>query len=425
MPMFKQVVSRSGGRHTALLIPLLGALAAFAPLSIDMYLPSLPQLASEFRATAGQVQLTLSAFFVGFALGQLCYGPLSDRYGRKPVLLVGLSVYAATSLLCVASSRLEVLTVLRFLQALGGGAGTVIARAMVRDLYDRDRTARVLSLMMLVTAVAPLIAPLLGGYVLHWSGWRMIFGLLAVLGLVCLAAVVLLLPESLPPAQRQHGRLTQFVRDYAAVLGHRQALGALLTGGLAFAGMFAYISGTPFVYMQVFGVPPQHYGYWFGLNVVGLMLGAYGNGKLVMRVGTQRLLAIGTDMAALAGLGLLGTAWTGAGGFLGIVVPLFVYMSSLNLIAANAMARALEYFPRQAGTTAALFGAAQFSGGALAGTVVGQLHDGSAVPMAVVIAATGGLAWCVQSLLLQPYPAPVPDATMQAEPQHACLADRQ
>ena len=217
--MFKHVVARSGGHHTALLIPLLGALAAFAPLSIDTYLPSLPQLASEFRATAGQVQLTLSAFFVGFALGQLCYGPLSDYYGRKPVLIVGLSVYAVTSLLCVVSSRIEALTVLRFLQALGGGAGTVIARAMVRDLYDRDRTARVLSMIMLVTALAPLIAPLLGGYLLHWSGWRAIFGLLATLGLVCLTVVVLLLPESHPPERRHRDRLTQLVHDYATVVG--------------------------------------------------------------------------------------------------------------------------------------------------------------------------------------------------------------
>jgi DHA1 family bicyclomycin/chloramphenicol resistance-like MFS transporter len=192
-----------------------------------MYLPSLPTLAAEFGATPGQVQLTLSAFFIGFAIGQLVYGPLSDRYGPKPVLLVGLGAYGLTSLLCAASPSIEVMTGLRFLQALGGGAGTVIARAMVRDLYPRDRAAQVLSMLMLVTALAPLGAPLIGGYLLHWSGWRMIFGLLALFGLICFAAIVWHVPESHPATHRSRSRLTQLISAYGTVLGHRQALGAI------------------------------------------------------------------------------------------------------------------------------------------------------------------------------------------------------
>jgi DHA1 family bicyclomycin/chloramphenicol resistance-like MFS transporter len=364
-----------------------------------MYLPSLPTLATEFGATPGQVQLTLSAFFIGFALGQLVYGPLSDRCGRKPVLLVGLSVYVLTSLLCMLSPRIEILTVLRFFQALGGGAGTVIARAMVRDLFNRDRAAQILSLMMLVTALAPLVAPIIGGYLLRGRGWRSIFGLLALLGLICFITVVWRLPESHPLARRRRGRFTQLLRAYGTVLGHRQALGAMLASGMAFAGMFAYISGTPFVYIEVFGVAPEHYGYLFGLNVVGLMLGALFNSRCVMYVGMRSLLIAGTQIAALAGLCLAATAWTGLGGLLGIVVPLLVYMSSLNLIAANALACALEDFPQHAGTTAALFGAVQFGLGALAGMAVGYLHDGSPVPMAAVIAVAGILSWGAQRFL--------------------------
>jgi MFS transporter, DHA1 family, multidrug resistance protein len=298
-----------------------------------------------------------------------------DRYGRKPLLLVGLSIYICTSLLCAVSPRIEILTGLRFLQAFGGGAAAVIARAIVRDLYDRGRAARTLSLMMLVTGLAPLVAPLAGGYLVRWSGWRAIFGLLATFGLLCFVAVVRQLPESHPPAQRRRGHLAQIMREYGAVLSHRQAFGAILTGGMAFAGMFAYISGTPFVYIQLFGVAPQHYGYWFGLNVLGLMLGSYLNGKLVTRVGVLPMLVSGTHIAALAGLSLVVMAWTGLGGLLGIVVPVFLYVGSLNLIAANALARALGYFPQRAGTTAAVFGAAQFGFGALAGMGVGQLHE--------------------------------------------------
>ena len=396
--MSKDVLAGGGRDPIWLVIPLLGVLSTFGPLSIDMYLPSFPTLAAKSGATPGQVQLTLSTFFLGIALGQLLYGPLSDHYGRKPLLMVGLSVYVMTNLLCMMSPRIDLLSGLRFLQALGGGAGTVIARAMVRDLYSRDLAARVLSLMMLVTALAPLVAPLVGGYLLYWSGWRAIFGLLAMLGLACLVAVARDLPESHAPAQRRRGALVQVMREYGVVLRHRQALGAILAGGMAFAGMFAYISGTRFVYMQLFGVAPELYGYWFGLNVVGLMLGASLNGKLVTRIGTQAMLSIGTSIAALAGLSLLAAAWTGFGGFLGIVVPLFVYVGSLNLISANAAAHALESFPNTAGTTSAVFGAVQFGLGALAGALVGQLHDGSTVPMAAVVAAAGVLSWSTRYL---------------------------
>jgi DHA1 family bicyclomycin/chloramphenicol resistance-like MFS transporter len=371
------------------LIVILGALIASAPMSIDMYLPALPTIGAEFGATTGEVQLTLSLYFIGSALSQLFYGPMSDRFGRRPLLVVGISLYSLTSMLAALSTGIEQLVWLRLLQAFGGAAGTVIARAIVRDLVGGDAAARALSMLTLVMGAAPLAAPLVGGQVLAWIDWRAIFWLLAVFGLACLASVLLWVPETHPPERRRRLSPVGMLRAYVEVLSHRRSLGSVLTAGAAFSGMFAYISGTPFVYIEVFGVPAQLYGFLFGINIVAIMSGAFVNSRVVMRVGRGRMMSFGTAMAALAGLSLLAVALTGLGGLVGIVVPLFFYMGSLNLIAANAMASALDEFPQSAGTAAALFGFCQFGFGAVAGALVGQLHDGTAVPMAAVIATTG------------------------------------
>lgn len=392
-------MTTDGRRSGPPLIWILGLLAAFGPMSIDMYLPSLPAIGRDLSATAADVQLTLSAFFVGFAVGQLVYGPLSDRYGRRPMLLTGISLYVVTSALCALSPDVDDLIVYRLLHALGGGAGTVVARAIVRDKFDTDRGARMLSFMMLITGLAPLLAPLIGGQVLTLFGWRAIFWVLAGFGLICLLTVLFWLDETNPPDRRSRRGLLQTFAGYAEVLTHRKAVGCILAGGSAFAGMFAYISGTPFVYIELFGVAPTHYGYLFGLNVVGLMAGAYLNGRLVLRFGARRLMAVGTGMLVLAGIALLAAAWTGAGGLVGIVLPLFFYVAPLSFIGANAIARATADFPDRAGGVAAVFGAAQFGFGAIAGAAVGQLHDGSAVPMALVIAVCGLLCVLADRLL--------------------------
>jgi DHA1 family bicyclomycin/chloramphenicol resistance-like MFS transporter len=374
------------------LIWILGLLGAFGPMSVDMYLPALPAIGDDLVASTGSVQLTLSAFFVGFALGQLAYGPLSDRFGRRPMLISGIGLYVVTSAMCALSPDIESLIGYRLLHALGGGAGTVVARAVVRDHFDTDQGARVLSFMMLVTGVAPLLAPIAGGYVLKWLGWRAIFWLLSGFGALALMTVVIALPESNPPERRARSRLLGVFTGYVAVIRSAPALGSILSGGAAFAGMFAYISGTPFVYIELFGVAPEHYGYLFGLNIVGMMIGAFLNGRLVVRYGAPRLMAIGTVLAAVSGAILVVTAWSGAGGLIGIVIPLLFYLASLSVIGANAIARAAANFPERAGAVAALFGATQFGLGAVAGSAVGQLHDGSPVPMAAVIAACGVLS---------------------------------
>jgi MFS transporter, DHA1 family, multidrug resistance protein len=389
----------TGVAHPRRLIPLLGALAAFGPMSIDMYLPSLPAIARDFAVPVSTVQLTLSAFFLGFAGGQLVYGPLSDRYGRRPVLMAGIGLYVLTSALCALSGSVGGMAAARLVQALGGGAASVIARAMVRDLFESNEAARTMSLMVMVTGLAPLGAPLLGGQVLLWLGWRSIFWVLAAFGAACLAVTALRVPETNPPQRRRAVRLWAVLGGYGQVLGSRHAVGNILAGGLALAGMFAYISGTPFVYIELYGVSPQLYGFLFGLNIVGMMLGAYGNSRLVTRLGSGFMLGVGTAAISVAGVALLLCAWSGWGGLLGIVVPLFFYVGSLNLISANAMARTLQHFPRIAGTAAALYGAVQFTLGALTGALVGLLHNGTAVPMAAVIAGAGLLSLASARLL--------------------------
>jgi DHA1 family bicyclomycin/chloramphenicol resistance-like MFS transporter len=376
---------------------ILGALTAFGPLSIDMYLPSLPTLAESFGVSPSRIQLTLSAFLLGFGLGQLVYGPLADRWGRKPPLLAGIGLYVAASLLCALSTGATALIGLRLLQGFGGCAGPMIARAVVRDVYARDRAARTLSLMMLVMGAAPLLAPLAGGQLLLAFGWRSIFGVLAGFGVLCFLVAGLRLPETLDPTTR--ARASFPVAGYGTLLRDPVYLGYVLSSGAAYAGMFAYFAGSPFVFIRLYHVPAQHYGFLFALNVIGLMVGAAVNGRLVLRVGADRLLRLGVTAVAVAGGALLAAAASGRGGLAGLVIPLLAFIAALSFIGANAVASALAAFPHMAGTASALAGTIQFGLGALSGAAVSAFHDGSAVPMAAVI-ATAGLASLLAHRLL-------------------------
>jgi len=394
------IQQQSSGSGAISIVWLLGSLSAFAPISIDMYLPSLPTIGREFLASAGGTQLTLSAFFIGFALGQLFWGPLSDKYGRRPMLVAGVILYIITSALCAMSVSIEALIGFRALQALGGGAGTVITRAIVRDRFSGDQSARVMSYMMLVTMLGPLSAPLIGGYVLQWFGWRAIFWILSGFGCICLVILLFGLSESNPRERQNKETLLRVFAGYAGVFKDFRVVTCLLTGGFAFAGMFAYISGTPFVYIEFFGVAPEAYGYLFGLNIVSLMIFTYINGKLVTRFGAKRHVVFGAAMAACSGIALLYAAWTGTGALVGIVTPLFFYLGATSFITSNAIALAVEGYPLKAGTVAAVFGASQFGFGAIAGTAVGQMYDGTPMPMAAIIAACGVISLLSSQLLV-------------------------
>lgn len=370
-------------------------------MSIDMYLPSLPAIGRDLNADASMVQLTLSAFFIGLALGQAIYGPLADRFGRKGPLYFGVVVYIAASVGCALASGIYWLIGLRLLQALGGCVGIVIARAVVRDLYGYQESARMFSVLMLVMGVAPILAPLLGGYVLIWFGWRAIFWTLALFGMGCLLAAGLILPETRPEDTHRPGFVSAVV-GYGQLLADRRFMGYTLAGGLAQAGLFAYISGSPFVFIDVFGVPAQHYGWLFGLNALGLVVASQFNRRLLARFSTDQLLKRANIANVLFGIVLAAIAWSGLGGLPGLLLPLFGYITALGFTFPNAAAGALAPFGDRAGSASALLGSVQFSIAAFAGAAVGWLHNDTAVPMAMVIAACGIAAFVAHRSLVVP-----------------------
>lgn len=388
--------SRSASRAR---IVVLGALTAFGPMSIDMYLPSLPTIERDLAADTAATQLTLSAFFIGLAAGQIFYGPLADRFGRKPPLYFGLALYAIASIGAALSASIGELVVCRLLQALGGCAGMVIARAMVRDLFDEQSSARVLSTLMLVMGVAPILAPLAGGWVLLALGWRAIFVVLACFGLACLVMAGVALPETLP-RHADRPTLRSTLATYGGLLRHRQFLGYTLAGGFAGAGMLAYISGSPFVFIEVFGVSPQSFGWYFGANAFGLIAASQVNRHLLRHFPSGRILAWANAVNAVFAVALVVVAWSGAGGLAGLLVPLFGFVATLGFIFANAAAGAMAPFGTRAGSAAALMGTVQFAIAAVAGAMVGRCHDGTAVPMAVVICGCGLAAFVSRQVLL-------------------------
>jgi DHA1 family bicyclomycin/chloramphenicol resistance-like MFS transporter len=274
-------------------------------MSIDMYLPSLPTIAADFGVEPAAAQWTLASFFIGMAFGQAVYGPLADRYGRKPPLYGGLLVYIVASLGCALAPNATALIAARFVQAVGGCAGVVIARAVVRDRFDAQTSARVYSLLMLVMGLAPILAPLLGGWVLAFAGWRTIFIILALFGLSCLFTVWRYLPETRPPAALSTGGIGPTLRVYAGLLGDRAFLGYVLSGGFAQAGMFAYITGSPHVFIELYGVPAHAYSWLFGLNALGLIASSQINRRLLLRYTAETILRRANRATVLLGLALI------------------------------------------------------------------------------------------------------------------------
>lgn len=367
---------------------ILGAVVAIGPMSIDMYLPAFPALQTHYAASEAATQLTLAAYFVGMALGQLAYGPVSDRFGRRLPLLVGLAIYTAASLGCALAPSIEALAGLRFLQALGGSAGMVLTRAMVRDRYAPQDMARVLSALMLVIGAAPILAPTAGSLILLVSGWQALFVILTVYGALCWFAVSFAITET-HHGVRQTLAWKSMLLGYARLLSHRRFMGYALSGGIAQGGMFAYISASSFVFIEYYGLTPTAYGWLFGANAFGLILGSQLNARLLQRLPAQRVLRAALGTYFVASLVLLLTVATGFGGLWGLLPPLFVCISSLGFTFPNSTAGAMAPFGDRAGMASALLGSLQFTIAGLTGALVGQLHDGSALPMAGIIALCG------------------------------------
>jgi DHA1 family bicyclomycin/chloramphenicol resistance-like MFS transporter len=365
-------------------ILILGALSAFGPLAIDFYLPAFPAMALAFGTDEKHVQLTLAAYFLGLSIGQLAYGPVADRFGRRIPLLTGVGLFTAASLACAYAPNLEWLIGARFIQALGGCAGMVISRAIVSDKCDAVGSAKVFSQLMLVMGLAPILAPMLGGLLVNTTGWQSIF--LALTGFSALAglAVALGLPESMP-AHLPRQPLSGALRQYARLLKEPVYLGHALTGGIAIAGMFSYIAGSPFVLIKLYGVPAEHFGWFFGANAAGFILVAQVNARLLAKRGPAFLLARAVWVYLGAGLTLLGVSALHTTQLWPLLIPLFICIASLGCILPNASACAMNGQGARAGSASAMLGCLQFSVAAGAAALVGILHDGSAMPMAMVI----------------------------------------
>jgi DHA1 family bicyclomycin/chloramphenicol resistance-like MFS transporter len=371
------------------LILMFGFLTAMAPLSVDIYLPALPMLQRTFGADEGRTLLTLSAFLIGFGVGQLFIGPLSDRIGRKRPLIAGLLLYLAASVGCALASSITAVIVWRFVQALGGCAVPVLVQAMVRDLFDREQGARVFSLNMLVMGAAPIAAPLIGGQIVVLLDWRAIFWVLALFGVLALICAAVL-PETLSVERRDRAHPIAMILGYAELFASRRYVGYLACTTFYYVSLFGFIAGSPFAYIEHFGVPAQYYGFLFGVNIIGMMAGSFLNAQLVLRRGSDRLLRLGCIVGAIGAVLLVAFGARGVGGIAGIAVPSFVLLSMLSMVSANALSGALAEFPHRAGSAAALAGALQFGMGALAGALVGWLANGTPAPMCLVMA--GGVA---------------------------------
>jgi DHA1 family bicyclomycin/chloramphenicol resistance-like MFS transporter len=397
----------SAVRRTGLLVTfLLGGLTATPPLAMDMYLPSLPEVTESLHAPAATVQLTLTGCLAGMALGQLLVGPMSDRWGRRRPLLAGLVGYVLATVLCALAPSVEALVAFRLVQGLAGAAGIVIARAVVRDLYDGLAMARFFSTLMLIGGVAPIVAPLIGGQILRVTDWRGVFVVLTAVGIALTALVWLKLPETLPPAERHGGGVGPALRAMRSLLSDREFTGYTVVGGFAFAALFAYISASPYVVQEIYGASPQTFSLLFGLNSVGLVVTGQINGKfLVGRVGLDKVLAAGLTVITLAATALLLMA-AGAFGEVGlapVATALFVLMSAMGLALPNTQALALMRTRHHAGSASALLGTSSFLIGAVASPLVGIAGEHTAVPMAVVQLAAALVAVTCFVALCRPW----------------------
>jgi DHA1 family bicyclomycin/chloramphenicol resistance-like MFS transporter len=404
-------------RQRLRLVLVLGVLIAIGPLTIDMYLPALPTITDDLQTTAAAIQLTLTGTLAGLALGQLLIGPVSDAVGRRAPLLAGVSLHILASVLCVVAPNLAVLGTLRVLQGVGAAAAAVVAMAIVRDLFVGLAAAKLLSRLMLVMGAAPILAPTLGGIVLNWTSWRGVFVALALLGAGILTATAIALPETLPPARRRNGGVRGTLRDYGRLFADRVYLGLVLVAGLAMAALFAYVSGSSFVFQEQYGMDEQQFGYVFGAGAVGLITATQLNVRLLRRWTPSQILVSALAAGAVSGLALLLFAATGFGGIAGVLVPLWLVLAAAGLAFPNAPALALSRHGEAAGTAAALLGAVQFGVGALAAPLVGVLGTG-AVAMSVVVAGGMVAANVVLLLVVRPWRLPVEAAVPAVAAAH-------
>jgi DHA1 family bicyclomycin/chloramphenicol resistance-like MFS transporter len=383
------------------MIVVLGLLSMFGPISLDLYLPALPQLADDLKSSPSAAQLSITACLLGLAVGQLVAGPLSDRFGRRRPLIIGLACYLLTSAACAFAPTISILLVLRLVQGLAGAAGLVISRAVARDLFSGKELVVFFTRLMLINGLAPVLAPVIGGQLARVMSWRGMFGVLAGFGLVLLAAGTLGVPETLPSNKRTRGGLVDTLRGFRVLLRDRLFVGAAASAGLAFASMFAYIAGATFVLQEIYRLSPQEFSFVFGANSIGIVtLGQLG-GRLIHRLPAATVLGIGLAQNLVGAACLAASVGFGLGLPM-VLVSLFVMVSAVGLIFPTASALAMADYPDRAGAASSLLGLGQYFAGAVAAPLVGIAGKGTAVPMGVVAASASASAMLVFVILVVP-----------------------
>lgn len=362
------------------LIVILGLLAMLMPLSIDMYLPALPQIAREFGVSAGSVQMTLNLYIFGFALGQLIYGPLADSFGRKPVIAVGTLIFAVAAAACALSQTIEQLIFMRLLHGLSAAAGSVVISALMRDSYSKEAFSRMMSFVMLVTTIAPLMAPIVGGWLLLLWSWHAIFWAISLAAVVTTVLVVTQIKETLPRDRRQKFHLRTMLGNFLSLFRHKRVFSYMLASGFSFAGLFSFLNAGPFVYIELNHISPQDFGYYFALNVVFLFLMTLINSGLVRRFGPLAMFRLGLLIQFTMGVWLVVVSALNLG-FLPLVFGVAMFIGCVSMVSSNAMAVILEEFPHMAGTASSLAGTLRFGVGALVGALLSIASFTSAWPM--------------------------------------------
>lgn len=387
--------------RTVTLGAVLTALVALGPISTDMYLPSLPALRRAFASDVAMVQLTLSVFIAGFGVAQLIYGPLSDRFGRRPVLLAGVALFLLASVACALAQSVPQLVLARLFQAVGACAGPVLGRAVVRDLYGRERAARALAYIGTAMGLVPAAAPILGGYLALWFGWRATFVFLAGYGVVVLALVWLVLRETNEWREPEALRPRRLLGNYRRLLGDGRYIGYVLTVAFSYATLFAFLSGGAFVLIDFLGVRPERFGLFFAVIVSGYMAGTLFAGRLTLRLGLDRMIAWASLAGSVICLAMAALAWSGVDSVAAVIAPMTLYMAAMGIILPNGLAGAVGPYPRMAGAASAMLGFVQMAMASLAGVAVGLFDDGTQRAMITTMAVTAFAAFAAFHLMVR------------------------
>lgn len=388
-------------KNRGAIIFTLGALSALGPFSIDMYLPGFPSIASHLHTSIEKVQLSLTSYFIGISVGQLFFGPIIDRFGRKKPLYAGLIIYLFASLGCMLSRSVEVLIGLRFLQALGSCAGAVVSRAMVRDIFPVKENAKIFSMLVLVVAISPIVAPTAGGYMSEAFGWQSIFLTLSIISAVILFLAYKFLPESKPADPTMSLHPQKILADFKYVLQTKQFILYVIAAGFASAGMFAYISGSPFVFIEIFNVNSKHYGWFFALNASGLIIASQVNRVLLSKRTSEDIISVTSIIQLLSAITLFLLTYFNIIGLAGLVFLLFTYLAMQGFLFPNTSALSLAPFHTRTGIASSLMGCVQMFCSATASAAVSLLHNGTAIPMTIVIACCSLISFVFVSMALK------------------------